>query len=524
MLFPYFNYWSVSIMEARNFITAREMFLDDNWLLTTMNGAPRYEKPPFPTWMSAVFGSIFGINSTFAMRIPTAIMLFLVGVFTHNFTLRFINKEHALINALIAITSFYVIGITVEAPWDIYTHGFMLGSIYFLYSAFNQFKTSYIIYAILFWALSVLSKGPVGLFALFLPFILAYFFTYRFSKKKLVQALLVLVAGSALGAIWFIYVRMADPDTFHEITSRETQNWSSYNVKPFYYYWSFFIQSGMWTIPAFVGLLYPYLKSRVENLKAYKLTLLWTIFSVVLLSCIPEKKSRYLMPVLIPLALNTGFYIQYLIKNFKTKSTLFDKIIVNLHFGIFCLAAFSSIVGGIILYRKQPDLSLTLIIVGVMVFTTIGVALLDSIRKRNVKSMFVGSILFYVSVMCFLPTVLAGSSKQKDFIQHVNATKAIKDKPEKHVFFLDYISPELMWYCERIVPQVENKKNGQKIEYTLPDLEQFGLLVDLEENMNMKEWSKKYHIEKQETYDINIPSSHRSKHRYLTHYYLFTKK
>lgn len=42
----------VSIMEARNFITAREMITDGNWLLTTMNGLPRYEKPPLPTWLT----------------------------------------------------------------------------------------------------------------------------------------------------------------------------------------------------------------------------------------------------------------------------------------------------------------------------------------------------------------------------------------------------------------------------------------------------------------------------------------
>ena len=28
----------VTIMEARNFISAREMLTDDNWILTTMNG------------------------------------------------------------------------------------------------------------------------------------------------------------------------------------------------------------------------------------------------------------------------------------------------------------------------------------------------------------------------------------------------------------------------------------------------------------------------------------------------------
>ena len=52
-----------NIMEARNFITAREMVSDGNWLLTTMNGEPRYEKPPLPTWLAAISGMIFGFES-----------------------------------------------------------------------------------------------------------------------------------------------------------------------------------------------------------------------------------------------------------------------------------------------------------------------------------------------------------------------------------------------------------------------------------------------------------------------------
>ena len=64
----------VNIMEARNFITAREMIVDGNWLLTTMNGEPRYAKPPLPTWLTALSGMLFGLKSLFALRLPAAIM------------------------------------------------------------------------------------------------------------------------------------------------------------------------------------------------------------------------------------------------------------------------------------------------------------------------------------------------------------------------------------------------------------------------------------------------------------------
>ena len=57
---PHLDALWVNIMEARNFVTAREMLQDSNWLLTTLNGEPRYQKPPLPTWLSAGSALLFG--------------------------------------------------------------------------------------------------------------------------------------------------------------------------------------------------------------------------------------------------------------------------------------------------------------------------------------------------------------------------------------------------------------------------------------------------------------------------------
>ena len=42
------------IMESRNIITAREMVYEGHWLVPTMNGDLRLEKPPLPTWLTAL--------------------------------------------------------------------------------------------------------------------------------------------------------------------------------------------------------------------------------------------------------------------------------------------------------------------------------------------------------------------------------------------------------------------------------------------------------------------------------------
>ena len=241
MFMFHMNLLPVTIMEARNFITAREMITDGNWLLTTMNDLPRYQKPPLPSWLTAVSGMIFGINNVAGLRIPTMLMAVVLCwvMFLFSFKLSG-NKKYALICALILMTSFYIVAITNEAPWDIYNHAFMLAGIYFL---FRFFKDSGILWkeillAAVFSGLSFMSKGPISLYALFIPFLIAYGITFKYTglKKKTFPLIIYIALACIIGLWWFIYVRWADPEAFLAITKKETGNWSSYNVRPFYYY------------------------------------------------------------------------------------------------------------------------------------------------------------------------------------------------------------------------------------------------------------------------------------------------
>jgi len=207
----------VTIMEARNFITAREMITDGNWLLTTMNGEPRYQKPPLPTWLAAISGLLFGIKNIFALRLPGILMVIITGVASYILSKKLLNNtSHALINGLITITSFYVIGIIIEAPWDIFTHGFMLVAILNLFLLFekqsNYWKHTLI--AGLCFGLSILCKGPVSLYVLLLPFLIAYGVSYKYKhfRPKLFSVFSFIIIAFLVGGWWFLYVRIEDPE------------------------------------------------------------------------------------------------------------------------------------------------------------------------------------------------------------------------------------------------------------------------------------------------------------------------
>lgn len=522
MLLVHLDIPNVTIMEARNFITAREMVQDNNWLLTTMNGEPRYQKPPLPTWLTAVSGLIFGINNLFALRLPAALMVLFLGIFSYYFSLKLnLSRNHSFRNSLILVTSFYVFAILNEAPWDIFAHGFMLAGLYFLFTLFEEKKFAWknAIIAAIFIGLSIISKGPVSLYALFLPFLIAYGIVFKFKmlKTKLWPLLSFVLIFIIIGGWWFLYVRYADPEAFLKIATKETGNWSSYNVKPFYYYWSFFTQSGLWTIPAFIGLLYPYLIKRVQNIKVYRFTFWWTLIAVILLSIIPEKKARYLMPVLIPLALNTGFYIQYLIKDFSKLTLKKDTIPVYFNFGLIATISIALPFGLYVLLKADFNTYLLNYISTALASLSIGFILFKHLIKKQFKNVFYLTILFMVSLFLFGLPISKTLNKNENF-NAINTLHLIENKENIKTYSIGEITPELLWDYNGILKDIY--KNETLI---IPSETNFGILVmnaDVEKITT--QLSKNYTLNLTETYNLNVGS--KNKERLIRQFYLVSKK
>ncbi|UOB18021.1 ArnT family glycosyltransferase [Abyssalbus ytuae] len=513
----------VNIMEARNFITAREMVNDGNWLLTTMNGLPRYEKPPLPTWLTAFSSMLFGQSNVFGLRLPAALAaIFMIVVFYKN-TLKIYNdKRFGLIAGLILATSFYVIFSGRNGQWDIFTHSFMVASIYFLFQFLNDDENVWknALLASLFFGFSFLSKGPVSLYALWLPFLTAYGLTYKFKslKSKLFPFITFLVLGLGIGISWFIYVRVTDPASFLEITKEEAANWGSYNIRPFYYYWSFFTQSGIWTIPAFISLLYPYLKNKVSNKKAYRFSFAWTMASVIFLSLVPEKKARYLLPVLIPLALNTAFYIEYLINNFKSIKNKKETLPVYFNFGLIAIIGIVFPIAGYIFFKgKLSGLWLYFILASVSLLA-IGILILLQLKKKNIEHVFYLTIAFIMSIMLF------GFPLSKAFNTNT-AFKSTRDlnRETLKIYSFGENAPEIIWEFGKKAPRIDVHD-----KITFPDEKVFGLLVPTSNNENFRRiFDKNFLVIKEEAIDLNYtvsPGKKNHKNRLTSSYYIIKKQ
>ncbi|MEM6717746.1 MAG: glycosyltransferase family 39 protein [Bacteroidota bacterium] len=490
-----------NIMEARNFITAREMVTDDNWLLTTMNGEPRYEKPPLPTWLAAIAGMLFSFDNLMALRVPSAIITLILVLFSYRFGVYFLkNKRQAFINSLVLATSFYMVFAGRNGTWDIFAHGFMIIGIYYIFQFFSSDEKVWrnALLAGTFIGLSFMSKGPVSHFALFLPFLIAYSIVYKYSnfKKKWIP-LIGLVVVTAIVSIWWpLYIATMDGETATAIANKETTAWQNRNVRPFYYYWSFFMQSGAWTVVAFFSLLYPYLKTRVENLKAYKFSLFWTLASVVLLSLIPEKKSRYLLPVLIPLAYTTSFYLLYMFKSFKDNIQKWERFPIYLNFGLIGVVGVAFPIAGYIFLKDNLAGFYTPFAITAIILVLIGFFILKYVIQKKIHLAFYLIIAFLMSAVTFgfpLTNAFLGNPKYNS-LREISSKAAAEQIP---VYMFNIQSPELVWDYGGKVPLLHSHDLKVPTETTFKALVMIGAKESLEKAFpNAK-------ITYVETFDLN---------------------
>ncbi|MGI6222385.1 MAG: ArnT family glycosyltransferase [Prevotella sp.] len=330
------------IMESRNIITAREIVSDGCWLVPTMNGELRLAKPPLPTWVGGVVELICP-RSLAAQRIPAAFMASLWTLFTLLIAKRLTRRnDFAIVTTVVFLTLYNVILMGRSATWDIYCHSFMMGAIYFLIKGLKDASSAgvwgWLIAAGAMMGLSFLSKGPVSFYALLLPFVIAFCLWWRPIKMKgkwlpLVACILTTVVVGGAYYAWLVGYHMPE---LQQVIHQESGAWVNHNVRPWYYYWRFFLEGGAWAPFILAAMAIPYWKKRLTQYPEYLFAVGWMLLQLVLLSLMPEKKMRYLLPMAPTVAMSVAFVLLWLIE--KTRYGKATRIYMWTILGIFLVA------------------------------------------------------------------------------------------------------------------------------------------------------------------------------------------
>lgn len=312
------------IMEARNLVTAREMVEYDNWMVPTMNGDLRLEKPPLPTWVAAIIEAVSPENIV-AQRAAAGVMGTLWALFLF-LTVKVIarSKRAALTSTLVFLTCYNVILMGRTATWDIYCHAFMQGAVWLLFKLFYRPETVRrrvwtFVAAGLLMGLSFMSKGPVSFFAMLLPFIIGCAFYGRpHGGKGTGLGLTLMIALTVVISVWwYISVYVFHPEVASYVFNKESASWVNHNVRPWYYYWRFFAEMGVWALATLAALFSPLFLRRMRRDKALLFGVTWMLATVILLSFMPEKKMRYLLPLCAPCAMSVGLWLEWVSDNWN---------------------------------------------------------------------------------------------------------------------------------------------------------------------------------------------------------------
>ena len=479
--FAHLGFRGPDLMEARNFVSAREIVENNNWLVPTMNGEIRIAKPPLPTWFVALFRLINGNTDNVAfLRLPSALSGVLLVLFFYGFTQALTKDSRlAFLTSTVLATSFLVIDLGRTGSWDIFCHSFMVGALYFFRVGLKKRESSFrpFIPAGICLGLSFLSKGPVAFYAMLLPCTASYIYVFGFAdiRKKWRGCLLAFTICFLIAIPWPLYIYLAHSDLASSIAQGEAKAWSNRHIRPFWYYWYFPVFTGLWVFFAIAALIKPYSLNRIKDSANYKFLLTWILLTILSLSVLPEKKERYLLPAIIPMAMMVGYLIKGLHERFQKKShNNADILVISLH-TVACVIITLILPVGLVYFTaiKTSCGSTTSLSAITAVFWGLGAAMLLFYRRRDIYKMAAVSVAIICAFNLFvLPFSRPFMYPNPDY----RLIKNIKDNPELeklNFFGIGEISMTMIWDLGCPV----KKLNPHNIDNLLPLLP-FGLVSD----------------------------------------------
>lgn len=446
------------IMESRNIITAREMVYDGNWIVPTMNGELRLEKPPLPTWLTAV-AELVSPDSVVLQRAMAGLAAMMLVFFFWRFARR-IMRIDPLVPTLLLVTCYNIILMGRTASWDIYTHGFMMGGIYFLARALLSERRDWagFLWAGLFIGLSIMSKGPVSLYALFLPFLISFIWAYRPKGRGRALPIAVMVLLSlAVGAWWYIYVRIVAADALGAVVQKESGSWINHNVRPWYYYWKFFLETGVWSVLMLTSIFLPLFDRQRRNARQWLFAMGWMLCALVLLSLMPEKKTRYLLPMLIPCAYVMGCMVIWWRRAFRdpASASSADKVMFRINTWLIAVVVATIPVAAWFTVVRSGFISLWFWIAITIACLAIAVWLgISAVRLRVMGLLWAVTVLFVTAEIFIMPAV--GHIVNNPDRRSIEETRAMRELDGLQFYHLDTdtIRIELVYAAGRTIRPV----------------------------------------------------------------------
>ncbi|MBC6417706.1 MAG: glycosyltransferase family 39 protein [Prochloron sp. SP5CPC1] len=475
---------------------ARQMTVTGDWVTPYFNGETRFDKPPLIYWLMAIAYQLFGVNE-WAVRLPSAIgaiALMSFGFYTLLATQDNKSKPKSFLlpcigAALIALNSQTIVWARTGVSDMLLTScmGISLLSFFLGYTfKDNITKKSWeapfwYLVCYIFLALSVLTKGPVGIV---LPgLIIISFLLYTGNLTKVIKEMEIikgLIIFMVMTLPWYILViRQHGWDYINSFFGyhnfqRFTEVVNGHGASWYFYFLVVLVGFIPWSIYLPVAILRVKFWHRswwCQQPRGSQLSLFaffWFSGIFIFFTIAVTKLPSYTLPLLPASAILVALFWSEAISTANPKRSMNRGLLISCVVNVIVLVILA------IFFLKSPNfigydpaapnLAELVALSGIPLrtaiiwgATAIAIALVLWLRY-NWKWIFTANLIAFIAFLVFtlLPTAFLIDGSRQLSLRELSAIVVQRQKPEEEVVMIGFKKPSLTFYTQRRVKFFRN--------------------------------------------------------------------
>ncbi|WP_031934230.1 glycosyltransferase family 39 protein [Candidatus Hepatobacter penaei] len=443
--------------EGRYVEIPREMIDSGEWVVPHLNGLPYFEKPPLVYWVEACSMMCLG-DSSFAMRLPLALMAWLGCLIVYFFMKRVGGRQCALWGAVCLGTNILYVVLARFLILDLFLTVFITGALFsFFLATMRPSKTIWLLSYGACMAAAVMTKGLVGCV---LPgLIILVWIAWQRQPQMLIHAFHPYALGMffLLATPWHVWVAMKNSHFLwfyfiHEHVLRYTTEVHS-RVQPFFFFVPI-VLFGFFPWIAWVRSLTTRSVEATCPQALFSFLWVWVMVVFVFFSCGQSKLVPYVLPLFPPLAVLTGYEIHHFLQSPQSRSFPWVRSIYGLFSLILCVGLWVGRWANWIQVTSGLDANTVLSWgVGVLGLLLL-VQTLMTFWVPLTRRVFVGMVLVCQLVLCLFLIVLDPLVQRYRSIEDVAITLNQRN-PKARVVVYRFYPQDLPVYLKRTVGMLD---------------------------------------------------------------------
>jgi 4-amino-4-deoxy-L-arabinose transferase-like glycosyltransferase len=473
--------------EARVLVTAREMLQlgGNHWLIPTMNGRLRLEKPPLAYWLTAAAFAIGGVNE-WAGRVPAAICGWLAIAVVCLCSAHFFDRRAAFfaVAALLGGLMFYRhVRLAETDAWVMLFDTCAIVTIWRGAEALDPetaesrgAATGWFLASGVFIALAALAKGVPALFVLL--FLAAAALEWR--DRPVLRRWLMSgapIVTVVIGLAWYAYIAQAiGVRTFlAELKALRGEDHAASNIEyPPQLLRGLLPWTGF-TLAAIVAAAMNWRRDR-----RVRVLLIWCASILLPLLLAPQKQYHYLMPLYPPLAILTGWFLAEATRpgaderpdirpDIRADIRAAKALRIVLYFTL-ATAALAALAAPLLVRRFARGDVLTgdLALAGTILVGCVIVWQLQ--RRRGAGAAMIAFALFVALLMPFAQGAWVATLSPTSARAVAQRLARLSGGRQEFCFWGENISIPLVFELRRIVPQVTTEEELEALSAKEPDV------------------------------------------------------